>query len=224
MFLANRLRAAAGAGIPPDYIALWEMGGNANDETGNYDITLYNGAQQESDHVYFDGNNDYGQCSRLAINDNELTIVTRVRFESLDDDGTWLITSASETDGNEREWQLNCGYGGDNRPVFIPYGFPSSDRVYFSSSVSTGVWYVIAVRLDSNGVLEMYNGQSLQESVTTTGTLNTGSAHTRFARRGWLGDDSPSEHGEMSLGKTVAYDRGVSDNELSKIIDFISNG
>lgn len=228
--LGARLRAAAyresgGEAAPTDYIARWDMAGDSTDETGNYDITLYGGAVQNSDHVDFDGNNDYGQCSRLAFNNNEFTIAIEVRFDSIDSDGVWIANSRSSTSGAGVEWQIFMRPPG-SLGQHISLGVNNTSGVSHTASqiatAATDTKYVIVARFTGTAV-ELFIDDVLQESSAFSGSMNTGSAHTQFAKRGWSAAVDEA-CGPMDQFRGVAYDRALTLAELAPVVDKIKNG
>ncbi|AFJ02019.1 hypothetical protein Q7C_850 [Methylophaga frappieri] len=215
--------------VPGDYIALWLMAGDATDVTGDYDIGLFGGADQHEDHVDYDGNNDYGQCARLAFNDNAFTLIMLVRFDGFDTDGVWIANSRSDDDVTAKnEWQLTVfspASGGLNKPrVSICNTEGTFHSATFNEAIAVGTWYTVSVRFTGSAV-QIFNGLSLQESTEFTGTMNTGSTNTRFARRGWNQESASTViHGHLDQSRSIAYDYALSDAELAATITAITTG
>lgn len=213
----------SGIAAPTDYIAYWKMAGDATDETGNYNITLNGGAVQNSDHVDYDGTNDYGQCARLAFNSNAFTIVMRISFDTIDaTNGCWIVNSRSGTTGSLQEFQVQT-FGTLAANVFTT---GTAYAAAGATTLSAGLVYVIAIRYDgAGGILEVFvdDPETADGSDSGgSGLMYTGSAHTQFAKRGW---ESPSANacGEMDQSRTVVYDYSVTDTELAAIFTAIEN-
>ncbi|WP_417534213.1 LamG-like jellyroll fold domain-containing protein [Marinobacterium stanieri] len=206
-----------------DYIARWDMAGESTDETGSYDITRYGGAVQNSDHVYYNGNNGYGQCARLAFNDNQFTIVIKFNLPTIDSDGTWIANSRSSASGSGNEWDIAVyppSYG--NAILMSASNTSGVGYIAEGPTLSTGVDYVFAFVLTGTNI-EIYDSGVLVGSAAFSGLMNTGSAHTQFAKRGWSSVASTS-CGEMDQSRGVAYDRALTSGEIVAVTEKIKNG
>ena len=215
---SHRMRGLAGNSvIPQDYIAYWDMAGNALDETGNYDISLFNGPVQNADHVNFDGFDDRGECARLAFNNNAFIIVSRFRLDSLDTaNGDWLINSRSAASGSENEWQILVDSSGTLR-----FGISNTSAASFTAdgpAITTGTWYTFAFRFTGSAI-EIHEASGLFDSVATSGNINTGALVTTWAKRGWS-----SVWANVDISRTIAYDYALSPGDIPSVIDLIENG
>ena len=214
-----------GVGIPQDYIALWLMAGDSTDETGSYDITLNGGAVQNSDYVDYDGVNDYGQSGRLAFNSNEFTIVMRVMFNAMDTtEGLWIANSRSASSGAAKEWQFYLSLNSLSYPklTVIDSETGTNQEATWNFTPSLAVWYVFSLRFTGSDI-EIYEGNSLVASTSFVGTMNTGSSHTQFAKRGW-DTVAPRAYGNINQSRSIAYDRALSVSELTSVISLIDTG
>lgn len=210
--------------VPQDYIALWLMDGDATDEAGSYDITLNGGATQNSDHVDYDGTDDYGQCSRLAFDSNEFTFITRVKFDSFDVDNGAIASSRTDGAGSNRDWQLNLKANPTTRdlPVINVWNtLGTNHQAVSSSEINAGNWYVLGVRLTGTEV-QIYNGKT-QEGVTAfSGTLNATALNTQFAKYGF--STAIGTYSDMQQSRTIAYDYALTDTEFDNTVDAIDSG
>ncbi len=215
--LATMLRASGGIAVPVDYIARWDMNSDATDETGNYDITLNGGAVQNSDHVDYDGVNDYGQCTRLALNSNAFTIVIRFRFDVVDATTAPVINSRSSNSvTSEMEFQLNRRSSPSDQLAFSVWNSSSIFSVFSTTSILANTWYVYSLRFTGTNV-ELLNETTQEDSTAFTGSMNTGSLFTRFGEVIGL-------YGNLDQSRGIVYDYSLSDSELSAAVNKVKNG
>ena len=228
--LHHRLRAASGAresgggGVPMDYIARWDMNNDSTDETGNYNITLYGDATQNTDSISYAVFCLYGQCSRLAFNDNEFTIILKFKAGSIDQStGLWVACSRSNNTGIGYEWQILIypPVSGNSILLSIKNSI-GAEFLTTGPTITPGTVYTFAFRFTGEYV-EIYDDTgALVAKTACTGTMNTGSLHTQFAKRGW--EDASASFGEMDQYRGVAYDYALNGAELTSAIDKIKNG
>lgn len=224
--LGARLRAAAyrdsgGVLAPMDYIARWDMAGDSTDETGNYDITLKNGATQLSDHVSYSGGNDYGQCNRLAVSNSGFTLVLRFRLPSIDGDGVWIVNSRTDSSGSQSEWQF--AVSPSQELIFGVYNTSGTHHYVSLGYPPTGAWLVIACRFTASSV-QMLDGNGLIAETPFSGSMNTGALNTQFGKRGWGYESNAYNFGELDQSRGVAYAYPLTDRDVSLVIDKITNG
>jgi len=222
---ASGMVGAGGGSVPMDYIARWDMNGDSADETGNYNITLYGGATQNADSVSYDGINDYGQCSRLAFNNNQFTIVQKFKAGPIDQsNGLWIACSRTTATGTRNEWEVAVYPPNfDDSLLFVVTNTAGASTIVEGPTITSGTVYTFAFRF-TGGHVEIYDDTgALVAQAEFTGTMNTGSLHTRFAIQAWT-SATVSSCGEMDQYRGVAYARALTASELPVVINKIKNG
>lgn len=208
------------------FIARWGMAGVATDYHGFYNMTLNNGAVQNSDHVAFDGVNDYGQTARLPL-DGAFTVAVRFRLNTIDMTfGDWVINSRSSGAGVGYEWQLGLYPPNTGNVAKLRLAVNNTaGTAYVTDSTTTlvaGTWYVFVAQFDGTEV-RLYNETDLEGATAFSGTKQVGSAHTRFASRGWdavVADTCA----HIDISRCEVFDHAVAPAHLHRIVDNLKNG
>ncbi len=202
-------------------IAYYPFNGNTNDESGNANHAVNNGAQFGADRVgsankalYFDGSNAY------------LTIPSSVSLESPKEGIT--ITSWIRPEEAEHGYSILCKtdqpsmdpfqyrFGYNNEMIF--FGFKTTEGRYVDHSVpysfKNDIWYHVGVTYNGQQVSFYVNGQ-LVGSVNQTGNI--------------IADKKPLEAGRDAHGgieylkgwldEIKIYKRALSASEISKVFD-----
>jgi hypothetical protein len=201
-------------------IALYQLDGNANDTTGDYngtatDVTYSTG--QFGQAAVFNGSS-----SRIIVEDSTANafgfanhigaIGAWINVDSLSTNNVIAAKRDFGAPGN-RHWIFNIETSGQIR--FLIYNTDSNAQtVLSSSSISVNQWYHIAVTLTTSDVKIYINGVEDTTASSTYSTIQNGGADLQIGRRG---TNSGYNYFDGKIDQLRIFNRGITPQEVSTL-------
>ena len=168
-FFVNVLGVAEDIDLEKGLVAFYPFNGNANDESGNGNDGIVQGATLAEDRFgnpnraySFDGVDDYIEMNRISVLDfgtNDFAISGWFYARTLTGNYTGDRSLVSRWARGNWAWDLRIGWpsgGGSTNQMYFGFGNSPSDLIRISDNiVTTGIWHhVVATR--RNGILYGY--------------------------------------------------------------------
>ena len=199
-------------------VAYYPFNGNANDESGNGNNGIVNGATLTMDRFgtassaySFDGVDDY-----VSVSDSPSLDLTTYRMTI----ASWFRTS-NPTPNQDKGlvekgdiWALTLR--SDGKVNIGMYFGPTYPNDYYSAIsttiVSPDTWYHVAGSYDGSAMRIFVNGV-LESSTPITGNFNTDDRRLCIGSNVW-GSDQPTIFTNASIDEVRIYNRALSDSEI----------
>lgn len=239
MFLANRLRAAAGRGgmLTEGLVAWYTMDSIADDviadEMDNYPATLINGTVvpgQSGDAVAFDPDSPtYAETSqRVPHGGSAITVACWLRLHNpTKSGGNWVLNQRSSENNSEQEWQLqnNSDSGEDSMLFWI--NDDAGDSYFYrhpTDTIAANEWIHWAGTYDGTDINIYKNGVLLGSAsapgVTISGGASVLTMGVRAFQPPYSGGNAGNTDGD--LDDVRLYDRALTATEVQALYNLLA--
>jgi len=152
-------------------IALWQLDGDANDRSGNYNGTAYNVTFTQgyiNQGGVFNGSNSYITVAHNTVFDLESASSFSVWLKKNNTTREWIM----DKDGGSGaySWQLYKN-AGENWKFQMHNTGNGAITLEVSDTTDLGTWYHITVTHNGSNLYKLYLDGSLQDSATLSGTI-----------------------------------------------------